>query len=287
MTTLIEPPTRKTVPLNSLELEVTAGCQLKCTHCLSESSPQGTHGTMTPADWQAVVTDAAALGIPQIQLIGGEPTMYPHWIQLTDLALSLGLRVEIYSNLFQVRPQWWDVFQRDGVTLGTSYYSNDPDEHDTITGKPGSYLRTRFNIQQAVSRGIPIRAGIVDVIDGQHVAEARAELTAMGVTRINTDRVRAVGRAALPDQTPSVDELCGRCGRGRAAVLPNGDLALCVLSRFMPCANVLETPLADILGSPEWTAAVESIPSRTHAMCTPDDSSDCDPASTEACDPAY
>ncbi|MET9830704.1 radical SAM protein [Streptomyces sp. NPDC006385] len=283
----MESPTNApVVGIRSLELELTGKCQLTCTHCLSESSPQATHGSMTPADWRAVIMDAAALGIRTIQLIGGEPTVHPHWREFTELGLSLGLHVEVYSNLFHVAPDWWELFERDGVTLGTSYYSNDPDEHDKITGRQGSYARTRCNIREAVTRGITVRVGIVDILPGQHVTEARAELESMGVKHINTDRVRAVGRAKLPGAAPTLDEMCGRCTRGRAAVLPNGDLAGCVLSRDFPAGNVRETRLLDLLTGPKWAELAASIPT-PRAACTPDDSGDCDPANTEACDPAY
>ncbi|SDM62825.1 Iron-sulfur cluster-binding domain-containing protein [Streptomyces sp. cf386] len=287
MTTLLESPTASPAAgIRSLELEITGKCQLTCTHCLSESGPQATHGTMTPADWREVITDAAALGITTIQLIGGEPTVHPNWRDFTEQGLLLGLHVEIYSNLFHVAPGWWDVFARDGVTLGTSYYSDDPDEHDKITGRAGSYARTRCNIREAVTRGITIRAGIVDILPGQRVAEARTELESMGVKHINTDRVRAVGRAALPGATPTLDEMCGRCTRGRAAILPNGDLAGCVLSRDFPAGNVQETRLAELFGGQAWAELSARIPA-PRAGCTPDDSNDCDPANTEACDPAY
>ncbi|MEU9609881.1 radical SAM/SPASM domain-containing protein [Streptomyces sp. NPDC048057] len=287
MTTLIDPPTRPVAGIQTLELEITGKCQLTCSHCLSDSGPQATHGTMTPADWRQVITDAAALGIPRVQLIGGEPTVHPQWRSFTGHALSLGLGVQVYSNLFNVAWSWWETFERDGVTLATSYYSDTPDEHDKITGKPGSYLRTRGNIEEALRRGIPLYVGIVDVLDGQRVREARAELNRMGVTHINIDRVRAVGRGALPGQAPTVDDLCGKCTRGRAAVLPNGDLAGCVLARNFPCGNVRETRLRDLLGGTAWADLSASIPPLRAGACPPDDSGDCDPANTEACDPAY
>ncbi|MDX3452950.1 radical SAM protein [Streptomyces sp. ME02-8801-2C] len=287
MSTLIEPPTREPLAdVRSLELEITGKCQLACVHCLSESSPQASHGDMTPEDWRTVIIDAAALGIRTVQLIGGEPTAHPQWREFAELGLSLGLHVEVYSNLFNVNPMWWDLFMRDGVTLGTSYYSDDPGEHDRVTGRPGSYVRTRCNIREAINRGVIVRAGIVDILPGQRVVEARAELESMGVTLINTDRARAVGRAALPGQSPTLDEMCGRCTRGRAAVLPNGDLAGCVLSRDFPAGNVRKTRLADLLGGPGWAQLSASVPA-PRVACTPNDSGDCDPASTEACDPAY
>ncbi|WP_153815026.1 radical SAM protein [Streptomyces sp. SUK 48] len=288
MTTLLEPPASSPVAgINSLELEITGKCQLQCSHCLSESSPQATHGTMTPADWRTVITDAAALGIKTIQLIGGEPTVHPHWQQFTELGLSLGLHVEIYSNLYTVHASWWDMFARDGVTLATSYYSDDPAEHDEITGRAGSYVRTRCHICEAVNLGITIRAGIVDILPGQRVAEARAELESMGVKHINTDRARAVGRAMLPGSKPDLSEMCGRCTRGRAAILPNGDLAGCVLSRDFPAGNVRRTRLAVLLCGKEWDALAASIPPLRADACPPNDSGDCDPANTEACDPAF
>ncbi|MGW2177225.1 radical SAM protein [Streptomyces sp. NPDC001732] len=288
MTTLIDSPAREPLAgVRSLELEITGKCQLACTHCLSESGPQAAHGTMTRADWRTVVVDAAALGIRTVQLIGGEPTVHPHWREFAELALSLGMGVEVYSNLYVVKPAWWELFTRGGVTLATSYYSDDPGEHDLITGRTGSYVRTRTNIREAVVRGIAVRAGIVEVLPGQRVAEARAELESMGVTLIVVDRARAVGRATLPGQGPSLDEMCGRCTRGRAAVLPNGDLAGCVLARDFPAGNVRETRLAELFGGKEWASLAASIPAPTHNACPPHDSGDCNPANTEACNPAY
>ncbi|MFF9398474.1 radical SAM protein [Streptomyces sp. NPDC014744] len=216
MTMFVELPTREPVSgIRSLELEITGKCQLACSHCLSESSPQADQGSMTFEDWRAVICDAAALGIRTIQIIGGEPTVHPRWRDLTEHALSLGRHVEVYSNLYKVREEWWELFTHPAVTLATSYYSDDPAEHDRITGRSGSYVRTRCNIREAVTRGVTVRAGIVDVLPGQRVAEARAELRSMGVSRITVDRARAVGRSLLPGQAPTLEEMCGRCTRGR------------------------------------------------------------------------
>ncbi|MFI8906136.1 radical SAM protein [Streptomyces albidoflavus] len=286
MTTIVEPPTIPFAGIKSLELEITGTCQLSCTHCLSESSPQATHGEMTAADWERVIQDAASLGVRTIQLIGGEPTVHPQWQHFTELALSLDMGVEVYSNLFHVAPTWWDLLARDGVTLGTSYYSDDPTEHDRITRREGSYLRTRENIREALSLGIAVRAGIVSVLPDQRVAQARAELEALGVTRITMDRARAVGRSRLPGTEPSLDEMCGRCTRGRAAVLPNGNLAGCVLARDFPAGNVKNHGLAELLSGRKWADLAANVPLPRLDACPPDDSSDCNPANTEACSPS-
>jgi MoaA/NifB/PqqE/SkfB family radical SAM enzyme len=161
--------------------------------------------------------------------------------------------------------------------LATSYYSDDPREHDAITGRPGSHARTLANIGQAVSRGIPLRAGIVELTDGQRTSQARAELEAIGVTRIRTDRVRRLGRAASAG--PDVSELCGNCGRGIAAVLPSGDVCPCVMARWLTAGNIRDMPLAAILSGPALAAATAVIPARSRRAgssdpCAPDSDSD-------------
>ncbi|MFI5805784.1 radical SAM protein [Streptomyces sp. NPDC051561] len=279
--------------LRSIELEITGACQLQCTQCFAQSGPSGTHGAMTADDWRRVISDAATLGVREVQLIGGEPTMYPAWAELVDHALSFGLQVEVYSNLFHVRPSWWRVLARDGVKLATSYYSDRAAEHEAITTRAGSYARTREHIVEAVRRGIPLRVGIVSVLPGQRVEQARAELEELGVTQIRTDRARAVGRALPPGTAPDVSELCGGCGRGQVAVLPTGQVTPCVMARWMTTGNVREQGLAAVLSGNAWAQALRSIPAHAYSdPCDPDcnpasDGGDCAPAEQTACDPKY
>jgi MoaA/NifB/PqqE/SkfB family radical SAM enzyme len=185
-------------PVSFLELEITGRCQLTCTHCYAESGPGGSHGSMTVADWEWVITEARDLGVEAVQFIGGEPTLYPGLGRLIRYSLQLGLRVDVYSNLVHVTPELWELFQLPGVSLGTSWYSADPTTHAKITGTVGSYWRTQANIAEALRRGIQVRAGIVEVIDGQDVDGARARLLELGVTAVSTDRrVGSAGRRGL------------------------------------------------------------------------------------------
>jgi MoaA/NifB/PqqE/SkfB family radical SAM enzyme len=271
-----------------LELELTGRCQLACAHCYADAGPTADHGTMSIDDWRTVIGDAATLGIRGVQFIGGEPTMHPGFPQLLEHAIQTGLKVEVFTNLAHVDPHCWSLYQHPSVSLATSYYSDLAAEHDKVTGRRGSHARTRANIAQAVARQIPIRAGIIGVLDRQRVQQARADLAALGVQRIRIDRRRAVGRAAFPNGQPSVTELCGRCGRGRAAISPHGDLSPCVLSRWLIAGNLRQQRLGEILAGPRWQQLVTLIPRRAPSACNPDsDGDDCAPAETDACAPAY
>jgi MoaA/NifB/PqqE/SkfB family radical SAM enzyme len=263
-----------------LELELTGRCQLHCQHCYAGSGPTGAHGTMTTDQWRQVVNQAAEVGAGMVQLIGGEPTLHPDFAQLLAYAIDAGLKVEVFSNLVHVAPAWWALLEHPGVMLATSYYSDDPAEHDRITGRRGSHARTLANIAEAVRRQIPIRVGMVFVLDGQRVEQASRQLRAMGVRHVVADRLRRVGRGATGTM-PGVAELCGWCGRGRAAVSPTGDVSPCVIARWLVAGNVRRQSLGEILDGPSWTACLAVIPARTQGGCPPHNGGDCDPA----CDP--
>ena len=220
-----------------LSLELTGRCQLRCTHCYANSSPLGAHGTMTTADWVRVLDQAAEQGVEAVQFIGGEPTLHPAFAQLVRHALCRRLAVEVYSNLVHVSADLWHLFGRSGVTLATSYYSNQADEHDAITERRRSHSRTRANISRAVRRGIPIRVAIIEVHGGQRTRQARAELARLGVSDVDVDRVRRIGRAGTADH-PEGAELCGRCGHDRLAIGPDGEVRPCALARSASLGDI-------------------------------------------------
>jgi MoaA/NifB/PqqE/SkfB family radical SAM enzyme len=202
---------------------------------------------MTAADWRRVIDEAAALGVREVQFIGGEPTLHPALPELVRHALDRGLGVEIFSNLARpLSEEQWALFEAPGVRLATSYYSTIGATHEGITrGPAGSHRLTRSNIINALRRSIPIRVGIIDMRDGQDVEQARAELMALGVESIGVDRLRQVGRG-LGDETQSVDQLCGKCADGVLAVSPTGEVWPCVFARWLRIGNVRQQSLKDI-----------------------------------------
>ena len=272
MTTTIEPVRAETgAKTRFLALDLTRKCQAACDHCYNNSGPRGTAGDMTCEDWMRVLEQAAHMGVARIQFIGGEATLHPDLPELVNRALDLGMAVEVFSNLIHVRTEMWRVLRQRGVTLATSYYSDQADEHESITNQRGSYTRTKANIIKAISFRIPIRAALVHLREGQRVDEAIAELRSLGVKHIRTDQLRGIGRGAGDGGAQDVAELCGHCTRGRAAVMPNGDVAGCVMSgAMMTAGNIHTTPLASIIDSQAWRDIAARIPKPRRSACVPD-----------------
>lgn len=263
---MTETATRPQPPaLQMIWAEMTSECQLKCTHCYAGSGPGKGHGTMTASDWEHAITQAAALGTRHISFIGGEPTLNPDLPRLVRHALNADMAAEIYTNLVHVTPSMWDLFALPGVTLATSWYTTDRAQHAAITGRD-TWRQTRANIAKAARLAIPVRAGLIDgIVPSQRTTEAQHELHRLGITDTGRDHVRQFGRGTLPDPT----QACGNCGHGRAAILPDGTVTPCPMTRWLTAGSVQDTQLSVIMDTVTLKAA--TLPARSGKTCTPDD----------------
>src|SRR5688572_23684207 len=97
-----------------LWLEVTPHCNLTCTHCYADSSPQRPlHDAMQPADWIAMLDEASDLGCRRVQFVGGEPTLYPALGTLVYHARSRCFTdIEVYTNGTVLTQALKDLFVR-------------------------------------------------------------------------------------------------------------------------------------------------------------------------------
>jgi MoaA/NifB/PqqE/SkfB family radical SAM enzyme len=268
--------------LRMIWAELGLECQLECTVCYAGAGPGGGFGTMSGGDWERVIREAGGLGCEQVIFIGGEPTLSPVLGPLVRLAVSLGMGAEVYSNLVHVSPAMWELFMLPKVSVAASWYTGDRAQHAAITGGHDTWRQTRANIGRAVERGIRVRIGMVDgIVPGQLSEDGERELRALGVAGIGHDRVREFGRGTVAD--PS--QACGRCGHGRAAVLPDGSVTPCPLTRWLAAGNVRETGLEPALEALPAVAAV--LPGRGAVACDPDDDGKpCQPYDND-CRPDY
>ncbi|MET7800061.1 radical SAM protein [Streptomyces decoyicus] len=269
-------------------LEITGFCNLTCRHCYAGTSPQGDHGSMAAADWQRVIDECAALGVRDVQFIGGEPTLHPDLPRFVRHARDRHMRIEVFSNLTHISDAVWDVLRLPDVRLAFSYYSDDPDDHDDVTENRGSHARTRANAEKALALGVPMRGSVINVLQGQRAGQSRRELLDIGLRDVRTDRVRPFGRAG-GETVPDIAKLCGRCGRNKLAIAPDGSVWPCVFARWMTVGNVHVQSLQDIYhgvamqGVRAELAAVhpETTP---HASGAPSCLPDCNP-SFDTCSP--
>ena len=144
--------------------------------------------------------------------------------------------------------------------------------HSAITGRD-TWRQIRSNALKARQLGISLRAGVITgILPGQDAEAAVLELRAAGVDDIGRDHLREFGRGTIPDPA----QACGHCGRRVAAILPDGSVTPCPLTRWLKAGNVRDTPLSEIVGKP-LAAASRAVPAPA-AACNPDCRPACGPA---------
>jgi MoaA/NifB/PqqE/SkfB family radical SAM enzyme len=272
--------------LSFLWLEITGKCNLLCSHCYAESGPElDLYGSMTYGDWTRVIDEAAELGCRSVQFIGGEPTMHPRLNDLVDHANRRGFEfIEVFTNATRLGKELVGCFQRSGVHVATSFYSDDPVVHEHVTQGKGSWQRTVRGIKTLLAAGLPIRVGVIETDRNVgHGPRAIEFLKTLGVQEVRVDRERGVGRGTLVrlgDEGERYEELCGQCWKGKLCVTSSGDVFPCVFSRATPLGDV-KSGLLGIL----QTAMLTDFRQKVHAMherglmCGPGcDPGDCPPA---------
>ena len=201
---------------------------------------------MTLDDWLATIDEALDIGASAFQLIGGEPTLHPHFRTLLDHVGKANPRLlEVYTNATRLTDEIVGCLKDNGARVAASFYAEAPDVHDAVTMRPGSWRRTVAGLERALAADIPVRIGIIETVENRtHVPQAVAFLRRMGVSDIGVDAERGIGRGrgraadmAAVSAGEDFSQLCGQCGKARLCVTSTGDIYPCVFSR--------QTPLGD------------------------------------------
>jgi sulfatase maturation enzyme AslB (radical SAM superfamily) len=240
-----------TVELQFLWVELTNQCNLQCSHCYAESGPNtSVRNALSSAQYRQLIFDAYENGCRQIQFIGGEPTLNPDLPALIQLCSALGYSfVEVFTNLTRLSDELVACFKQNGVHVATSVYASSAEIHDTITHLAGSFAHTVRNIRRLSEAKIPIRAGIIEMLENAGQVESTTRfLNGLGVQKIGTDRVRHFGRGGTSGQG-DLGELCGQCADNILCVGSDGKVSPCIMSKLWSVGSLLDSPLNELITS--------------------------------------
>jgi MoaA/NifB/PqqE/SkfB family radical SAM enzyme len=190
---------------------------------------------MGTEDWLEVLFQAAEVGCKQVQFIGGEPTLHPDLCRMISFASAQGYSfIEVFTNATIPNENLLKTFVEHNVHIAISFYSDNPQTHDSITKHKGSFDRTVDGIKRFISAGLNIRAGIIEMPRGAEEAfQAKQFLEHLGISDIRIDHQRGIGRGAQKIHSlEPMSELCGECWKGKLCVTSTGKAYPCVFSRF-------------------------------------------------------
>ncbi len=87
---------REQIP-SEISLVLTEQCNHSCNYCF-KSSENAQNDELGVSDWLRVIDEAAELGVQEISFTGGEPTLFPGFLELVTYASKKGMYPRILTN---------------------------------------------------------------------------------------------------------------------------------------------------------------------------------------------
>jgi pyrroloquinoline quinone biosynthesis protein E len=201
MTALEAPPLPAPVGLLA---ELTHRCPLGCPYCSNPLALEPAADELDTATWARVFREAAALGILQVHLSGGEPGARRDLVDICAAARAAGLYSNLITSAVGITAQTLGALADAGLDhVQISIQDSDPASADRIAGYRGGFERKRALAAEVVRLGMPLTINVVvHRANIEHIDSMVDLAMALGAGRIEIAHAQYYGwalknRAAL------------------------------------------------------------------------------------------
>jgi pyrroloquinoline quinone biosynthesis protein E len=142
--------------------ELTHRCPLACPYCSNPLALEDRAGELDTATWARVFREAAALGVLQVHLSGGEPASRRDLVEITAAASQAGLYTNLITSAIGLDRDRLGVLQAAGLDhVQLSVQDIEPESADRIAGYRGGHARKRAFAAWVVELGLPLTVNAV------------------------------------------------------------------------------------------------------------------------------
>ncbi|MDP8266452.1 MAG: radical SAM protein [Candidatus Aceula meridiana] len=159
--------------LLSMEIEFSTKCDFQCPYCYVKSD-SFFDKEMDLKQIEDVILQAKSLGAKKIIILGGEPLIYPHILEVLSFMRDQDLEVEMFTNGSQVNEVIANTLFDLGINVVLKMNSFNKETQDMLTGIPGSHLMIREAIENIQKAGYPAKdkyAAVSTIICQQNIDE--------------------------------------------------------------------------------------------------------------------
>jgi PqqA peptide cyclase len=199
-------------PLGMLA-ELTHRCPLGCPYCSNPLALDKRADELDTTTWARVFREAAALGVLQVHLSGGEPAARRDLPEIVKAAREAGLYNNLITSAVGLTPQNLATLSDAGLDhVQISIQDSDAASADHIAGYKGASARKRELAKEVVNLGLPLTVNMVVHRANIGRVESMVELAlSLGATRVEIAHVQYYGwalknRAALMPTREQVGE---------------------------------------------------------------------------------
>ena len=177
--------------------ELTHRCPLGCPYCSNPLALEGRSDELDTATWARVFREAAALGVLQVHLSGGEPGARRDLVEITAAARTAGLYTNLITSAVGISNETLGRLSDAGLDhVQISIQDSEPDSADRIAGYRGAYARKHALAQEVVRLKIPLTINaVMHRANIDHVEDMVALALALGAKRVEIAHVQYYGWA--------------------------------------------------------------------------------------------
>src|SRR5437868_3427807 len=177
--------------------ELTHRCPLGCPYCSNPIALEGRTDELDTATWARVFNQAAALGVLQVHLSGGEPAARRDLVEITRSAHDAGLYTNLITSAVGITKETLNRLSDAGLDhVQISIQDNEPGSADHIAGYKGAYARKQALAAEVTRLGIPLTVNAVTHrANIDHVEEMVALALTLGAKRVEIAHVQYYGWA--------------------------------------------------------------------------------------------
>ena len=189
-------PQRAPRPLGLLA-ELTHRCPLGCPYCSNPLALEPRAGELDTATWARVFGEAAALGVLQVHLSGGEPGARRDLVEITQAAHDAGLYTNLITSAVGITTETFAKLSDAGLDhVQISIQDSAADSADHIAGYRGAYARKEALAREVTRHGIPLTINaVMHRANIDHVDAMVALALALGAKRVEIAHVQYYGWA--------------------------------------------------------------------------------------------
>lgn len=124
--------------LLSMEIEFSRICNFRCSYCYVADRTQ-CDNELSREEIKDVILQAKELGARKIIILGGEPSIYPHLVEMLRFLSAQGLEIEMFTNGTGVDADLAAVLAEEKVRVVLKLNSRDESIQDRLAGKKGAF----------------------------------------------------------------------------------------------------------------------------------------------------
>ncbi|MCJ7830128.1 MAG: radical SAM protein [Desulfobacterales bacterium] len=124
--------------LLTLEIEFSLRCNFKCPYCYVVQDGD-LKDELSPREIEGAILQAKSLGAGRIIVLGGEPSIYPHILDLIRFMRAHDLEVEMFTNGSGITPEFAGQLFDLNVRVVLKMNSFNEALQDRLSGRPGAF----------------------------------------------------------------------------------------------------------------------------------------------------